>query len=149
MKNSNQDTTARKMVDHKKRIADITPEQPHVRTLRSMVWRQFRRHRVAMVAAAVLVVLTLAVYLAPVIAPYEFDAIDLKHVKEPPSKEHWLGTDDLGRDLLTRILYGGRISMSIGIFAALVATIFGSLVGAFAGFYGGATDNVLCPCSLS
>jgi peptide/nickel transport system permease protein len=143
MKNSNRDTADRNTSDQKREIADIIPEQPHVRTLRSMIWRQFRRHRVAMVAAVVLVLLTLAVYLAPVIAPYEFDAIDLKHVKEPPSKEHWLGTDDLGRDLLTRILYGGRISMSIGIFAALVATVFGSLVGAFAGFYGGATDNVL------
>ena len=96
-----------------------------------------------MAATIVMLILTAAVYLAPLIAPYEFDAIDLKNVKEPPSKEHWMGTDDLGRDLFTRILYGGRISLSIGIFSALVATVFGSLMGAISGYYGGAVDNSL------
>jgi peptide/nickel transport system permease protein len=90
-----------------------------------------------------MLILTAACYLAPLIAPYEFDAIDLKHVKEPPTQEHWMGTDDLGRDLFTRILYGGRISLSIGIFSALVATTFGSLMGAVSGYYGGSVDNVL------
>lgn len=127
----------------KTNVAQISREEPPVRSWRSMVWRQYRRHRVAMAATVVMLILTAAVYLAPLIAPYEFDAIDLKHVKEPPSKEHWLGTDDLGRDLFTRILYGGRISLSIGIFSALVATIFGSLMGAVSGFYGGSVDNLL------
>jgi peptide/nickel transport system permease protein len=83
------------------------------------------------------------IFAAPVIAPYKFDAIDLRSIRKPPSLAHLFGTDDLGRDLLTRILYGGRISLSIGIFSALVGTIFGSLVGALAGFYGGTIDNAL------
>lgn len=131
------------MTDKKSTVAQLAREDPPVRSWRSMVWRQYRRHTVAMAATIVMLILTAAVYLAPVIAPYEFDAIDLKNVKEPPTKEHWMGTDDLGRDLFTRILYGGRISLSIGIFSALVATIFGSLMGAVAGYYGGSVDNGL------
>ncbi len=131
------------MTDKKSTVAQLAREDPPVRSWRSMVWRQYRRHTVAMAATIVMMILTAAVYLAPVIAPYEFDAIDLKNVKEPPTKEHWMGTDDLGRDLFTRILYGGRISLSIGIFSALVATIFGSLMGAVAGYYGGSVDNGL------
>lgn len=127
----------------KNAVAQLAGEDTPVRSWRSMVWRQYRRHTVAMVATIVMLILTAAVYLAPVIAPYEFDAIDLKHVKEPPSKEHWMGTDDLGRDLFTRILFGGRISLSIGIFSALVATTFGSLMGAVSGYYGGSVDNTL------
>jgi peptide/nickel transport system permease protein len=113
------------------------------RSQRSRIWRQFRRHKPAMISAAVLSVLIIAVYLAPVIAPYEFDEIDLKNRKQPPTLEHWMGTDELGRDLFTRILYGGRISISIGIFAALIGTGFGALIGAISGFYGGVTDNAL------
>ena len=131
------------MVNKNSKTAQISREESPVRSWRSMVWRQYRRHTVAMIATFVMLVLTAAVYLAPLIAPYEFDAIDLKHVKEPPSREHWMGTDDLGRDLFTRILYGGRISLSIGIFSALVATIFGSLMGAVSGYYGGSVDNLL------
>jgi len=80
---------------------------------------------------------------APLIAPYPFDAIDLASIREAPSWQHWMGTDDLGRDLFTRVLYGGRISILIGIFSAVIGTGLGSLVGAVAGFYGGRTDNLL------
>jgi peptide/nickel transport system permease protein len=110
---------------------------------RAKFWRQFRRHRVAIIAAVILIALTVLVFLAPVIAPYKFEAIDLRNIRKPPNLKHLMGTDDLGRDLFTRILYGGRISLSIGLFSALVATIFGSLVGAAAGFYGGRIDNLL------
>lgn len=109
----------------------------------SMARRQFRRHKAAMISSVVLITLAGAVFLAPVIAPYEFDAIDLKSIRQPPMWGHIMGTDDLGRDLFTRILYGGRISLAIGIFSALVATLFGTLVGAVAGFYGSVVDNVL------
>jgi peptide/nickel transport system permease protein len=131
------------MADKDSSVTQISREEPPVRSWRSMVWQQYKQHKVAMVATVVMLILTAAVFLAPLIAPYEFDAIDLKHVKEPPSKEHWMGTDDLGRDLFTRILYGGRISLSIGIFSALVATVFGSLMGAVSGYYGGTVDNSL------
>ncbi len=107
------------------------------------MWYMFRRHKAAMISAAVLIIMVLAVYLAPLVAPYQFDAIDLKNIKAAPTLKHMMGTDDLGRDLFTRVLYGGRVSMTIGIVAALVGTLFGSLVGALAGFYGGRIDNIL------
>jgi peptide/nickel transport system permease protein len=93
-----------------------------------------------MVAVAVVSALCLA---APLIAPFEVDQIDLGSIRQAPSVGHWLGTDDLGRDLFTRILYGGRVSILIGLLAAVIGTGFGSLVGAVAGYYGGRVDNLL------
>ncbi len=109
----------------------------------AMFWRQFRRHIPALISIVVLVFLAILCFSAPVIAPYKFSAIDLRNIKQPPTLNHLMGTDDLGRDLFTRVLYGGRISLSIGIFAALVATAFGTMVGSLAGFYGGRLDNIL------
>jgi peptide/nickel transport system permease protein len=109
----------------------------------AMVWEQFRRHKPAVISIFVLMILALACYTAPIIAPYKFDAIDLRNTKQPPTLKHYMGTDDLGRDLFTRILFGGRISLTIGITAALAGTSFGTLIGAVAGFYGGRVDNTL------
>jgi len=108
-----------------------------------LAWEQFRRHKVAVLGSLVFIIMTIMCYLAPVIAPYEFDDIDLKNRKSAPTAEHIMGTDSLGRDEYTRVLYGGRISISIGIFSALVGTVLGTLVGALAGFYGGRLDNFL------
>ncbi len=102
-----------------------------------------RDHPAAVVALAVVVVMALACVAAPLIVAYEFDAIDLSGIRQPPSGAHWMGTDDLGRDLFTRVLYGGRVSILIGVLAALIGTGIGSLVGALAGFYGGRIDGVL------
>ncbi len=113
------------------------------RSQAGLIWRRFRRHRLAVLAASVLAIMVVLVVLAPIIAPYKFDAIDMAHIKEAPSPVHIMGTDDLGRDLFTRILYGGRISLTIGIFAALVGTTVGSLLGSLAGFYGGRLDNII------
>jgi len=107
------------------------------------VWRRLSRHRLAMVSAGVLLFLSAACALAPVLAPFEFDAIDLSSIRDAPSSEHWMGTDDLGRDLFTRILFGGRVSLLIGVLSAVIGTGFGSLVGALAGYYGGRVDDVL------
>ncbi len=85
----------------------------------------------------------LACAAAPLIAPYEFDAIDLSSIRQPPSPQHLMGTDDLGRDVFSRVLYGGRVSMLVGLLAAVVGTGLGTAVGAFAGFYGGRIDNLL------
>ena len=92
---------------------------------------------------AVVVVMTLACAAAPLLAGYEFDAIDLSSIRQPPSLDHWMGTDDLGRDLFTRALYGGRVSILIGVLSALIGTALGSAVGSGAGYYGGRLDNVL------
>ncbi len=107
------------------------------------VWPQLRQHRLAVASLIIVTLMTLICFAAPLIAPYEFDAIDLERIRQAPSLEHWMGTDDLGRDLLTRVLFGGRISILIGILAALFGTALGTLVGAVGGFYGGRIDNIL------
>ena len=108
-----------------------------------LFWRQFRRHRLAVISTAVLLLLAAMVILAPFIAPYAFDAIDPTQFRKPPSAAHIMGTDDIGRDLFTRLLYGGRISLAIGLFSALVGTGVGTLLGALAGYYGRGIDNFI------
>lgn len=107
------------------------------------VWKRLKRHRLALVSMGAVVVVSLLCLAAPWIAPFEFDQIDLGSIRQAPSFDHLLGTDDLGRDLLTRILYGGRVSILIGLLAAVIGTGFGSMVGAVAGYYGGRVDDAL------
>ena len=121
----------------------LTPQMRPPRTQTQIIWHKFRRHKAAVISGIVLIVMIIVCFGAPWIAPYEFDAIDLRSTRQPPSLDHLMGTDDLGRDAFTRLLYGGRISLTVGIFAALVATTIGAVLGAVAGFYGGGTDNVL------
>jgi len=110
---------------------------------KQLFWRQFRRHKLALLSGAVLLVLAALVILAPWIAPYSFDAIDPTQFRKPPSPAHIMGTDDIGRDLFTRLLYGGRISLAIGTFSAMVGTSVGTLMGSLAGYYGRALDNLI------
>ncbi|MBK5255052.1 MAG: ABC transporter permease [Vicinamibacteria bacterium] len=107
------------------------------------VWRRFTRHRAAAASLAWFALVALACLLAPALAPYPFDGIDLDSVRQPPSPSHWMGTDDLGRDVLTRMLFGGRVSILIGILAALLGTLLGTAIGASAGYYGGILDGIL------
>jgi peptide/nickel transport system permease protein len=116
---------------------------PDGRGMRALVWRRFKRHRLAMVSVVVVLVISAACAAAPVLAGYDFDAIDLGAIRQPPTLKHWMGTDDLGRDVFTRVLYGGRVSILIGVLSAVIGTGLGSLVGSTAGYYGGRTDNVL------
>ncbi len=109
----------------------------------AMFWRQFRRHIPALASVVVLGLLLAVCFAAPLIAPYKFDAIELRNARQPPSLKHLMGTDELGHDQFTRVLYGGRISLVIGLTAALVGTAFGTLMGAVAGYYGGRLDNLL------
>jgi peptide/nickel transport system permease protein len=96
-----------------------------------------------MVSVGVVLLISAACAAAPLLAGYDFDAIDLGAIRQPPTLKHWMGTDDLGRDVFTRVLYGGRVSILIGVLSAVIGTGLGSLVGAAAGYYGGRTDNVL------
>ena len=102
-----------------------------------------RRHRLAMVSLVIISLMTVVCLSAPLIAPYEYDAINLGSIREAPTLEHWMGTDDLGRDLLTRVLFGGRVSILIGMLAAVFGTVVGATIGMTAGFYGGRTDSAL------
>lgn len=109
----------------------------------SLFLRRFRRHRLAVLSVGIVVATAALCLAAPILAPFAFDQIDLASIRQPPSPGHWLGTDDLGRDLLTRILYGGRVSILIGLMAAVIGTGFGALVGSTAGYYGGRVDGAL------
>ncbi len=97
----------------------------------------------ALIAAGVVAVLIFAALFGPVIAPYDPVAIDLDHLREPPSGAHLLGTDSKGRDLLSRILAGSRITLVIGLTASLFSLSLGTLLGMTAGYFGGKTDTVM------
>ncbi len=106
------------------------------------VWRRFRRHPGAIVGAIVLGLLTLAVLLAS-LSPYDPEISDLSARFQPPSWQHPMGADALGRDLLTRVLYGGRISLLVGLLVVAISLAIGVPIGAVAGFYGGRVDTIL------
>ena len=102
-----------------------------------------RGHRLALLSAVVLGVIGAAALAAPWVAPYPFDVQDPTRLLQPPSLDHWLGTDRLGRDLLSRVIYGARVSMTLGVVTALIATACGIAYGMAAGYLGGRTDNLL------
>ncbi len=108
-----------------------------------LVWRRFKRHRLALIGLGLLLVLTLVSVFAPVLTHYGPDQINLLNSDLPPSPQHLLGTDDLGRDILTRLLYGGRISLLIGFFTMIVASVIGTLYGLVSGYFGGYVDILM------
>ena len=114
-----------------------------VRTPAQQALRRFRKNRIAMIGAILLIVLALFVLIGPFLSHYDPDKNDLFAILELPSSEHLLGTDAMGRDLLTRLMYGGRISLAIGLVSAVISMALGSLIGALAGYYGGAADGIL------
>src|SRR5690349_15001287 len=107
------------------------------------VWRRFRRHKLAVASAAIFALMVLAVAIGPLIWRVPINDIDFSAHLEGPSWNHPFGTDDLGQDLLARMLYGGRISLSVGLAAMLVAVIAGTAIGAVAGMSHGSVDAVL------
>jgi peptide/nickel transport system permease protein len=111
-------------------------------TMATMVWRRFRRHPGAIAGFIILSILVMGVILAP-LSPYDPEASDLPNRLQPPSLQHPFGTDALGRDLLTRCLYGGRISLTVGFMVVVIALVIGVPVGAIAGYFGGWLDNIL------
>ena len=113
----------------------LAPSERKQRTLWGDVWQRFRRHRLAMFGLVVFVVLILGFAIGPLIYTVDPETIDIIDSSQPPSVEHPFGTDDLGRDLLARNMYGGRISLSVGVVAMLVAMTFGTLIGILAGFF--------------
>ena len=106
-------------------------------------WRRFRKHRLAVLSAAVLGLMILAVLLGPLVWTVPIDDIDFSARLQPPSWDHPFGTDDLGQDILARVLYGGRISLAVGFAAMAVAVCVGTLVGAIAGMSRGRVDAAL------
>ncbi|MBE9039292.1 ABC transporter permease, partial [Oscillatoriales cyanobacterium LEGE 11467] len=116
---------------------------PVSRTLWGDAWRRFRRDRMAMFGAIVILLIAIAVSIGPTIYSTPFDTIDFAKSTMDPSWQHPFGTNDLGQDQLARVLAGGRISLAVGVSAMLVAITLGTTIGAVAGFFGGITDTLL------
>jgi peptide/nickel transport system permease protein len=106
-------------------------------------WRRFRRHRLAVASALILLVIALAVGLGPLLWPVAINDIDFTARLQLPTLTHPFGTDDLGQDLLARMLYGGRISLSVGLAAMMVSLLVGTLIGAISGISRGSIDAAL------
>jgi peptide/nickel transport system permease protein len=115
-------------------------------TVRQIFWRRFFRHRLAFFSLTFLLLLCLVSVAAPLVEFWlgvDGNLVDLFNAKQRPSLQHPLGTDELGRDLLVRLLYGGQVSLVVGLAAALCAAVIGTLLGLTAGYYGGRLDGLL------
>ncbi|MDF2905968.1 MAG: ABC-type dipeptide/oligopeptide/nickel transport system, permease component [Herbinix sp.] len=106
------------------------------------VWRRFRRHKLALISLTILTIIVLAALLAPFIAPYDPDKIVGTFSGKPNSK-NWLGTDQIGRDVLSRLLYATRISLLVGVLATVISTIIGVVLGLVSGYFGGVIDMII------
>ncbi|MCH9011527.1 MAG: ABC transporter permease [Proteobacteria bacterium] len=116
------------------------------RSVGAILWRRFLEHRLAvgsLIALVALALLSLAAPLAEAALGLDATKVDLLSLKQPPSAEHPLGTDELGRDLLLRLLYGGQVSLFVGIVAAFCAALIGTAIGLLAGYFGGTLDTAL------
>ena len=116
---------------------------PSGQGLWSLAWARFRRHRMALFGLAVLALVAGSAVLAPAITPYSPTALDPDHSLAPPSRQHLLGTDDLGRDEFSRVVYGGRVSLLVGLTAMLVGSAIGVVLGSVAGYAGGWVDTLV------
>ena len=112
-------------------------------TFASAVKRLWRENKLAAASAIVILLFILAAILAPVLTPYTFDSMDLHNRLTPPSRAHLLGTDEAGRDVLTRMLYGSRVSLLVGIVPTVISMLAGAILGIIAGYNGGRTDAVI------
>ncbi len=136
------------------RRGDPDTDLAHVAAVRknATVWSRFKRHRLAMIGLTILIVLAAVSVFAPLLTKYSPTAIDLSAYRLGPSREHWLGTDTAGRDVYTRLLYAGRVSLAVGIVAVAIYTVIGAVLGVLAGYYGGWVDATimrLCDVVLS
>ncbi|MBE7552262.1 MAG: ABC transporter permease [Anaerolineales bacterium] len=109
-------------------------------------WHSFKRQPMGLIGLVMLIIIILVALLAPLLAPYDPKAavrVTLDDIYAPPNAQHWLGTDDAGKDVLTNLIYGSRVSLTVGFFAAFISLIIGGLIGIVAGFYGGQVENFL------
>ena len=125
-------------------LASVEEESPWM-----IIWRRFRKHKLALAGIAVIIVISLACFLAPWVAPYDpihdiaKDENGQIIKNDPPSLEHLMGTDNIGRDVFSRLLYAGRISLLVAFIVTFSAILIGVSVGAVSGYYGGVTDDVI------
>ena len=106
-------------------------------------WRRFKQNKIALAAGILLLILIFFIIFGPAISGYNYEAMDQSAINQLPSAEHWFGTDTLGRDLFARVWQGGRISIIIGLVAAAVSSIIGSIYGGIAAYFGGTVDDIM------
>ena len=106
-------------------------------------WRALSKNRLALIGGAIVLVLALIAVAAPLVSPHDPHKPDVKRILEPPSTRHWLGTDQIGRDVLSRMLYGARVSLAVGFVSVGIATAIGIALGAGAGYHGGVVDGAV------
>ena len=123
------------------RVSATTVSRPQSQL--TIVWRQLRRNRAAMIGAVLISLEILIAVFAPVVAPYDPIEQSIYDALQPPSAAHWLGTDEVGRDILSRIIYGTRISLRVGLLAVGIGSAIGVTLGLIAGFYGKLADNLI------
>lgn len=121
----------------------VTLHAEEPRELKNRALRRFMKHRLAMISCVVLLLIALVSLFAGNLAPYGYGQIDLNASGMPPSTTHAFGTDRVGRDIFTRTLYGGQVSLAVGVGATLISTVIGTLIGALSGYYRGWVDGVL------
>jgi len=116
-------------------------------TKTSSLWKQnlrhFKKNKFALGGFFFIVFMLLFSFVGPLVSPYLPDKLDALMINTPPNFTHWMGTDQLGRDILTRLMFGGRISLTIGIASMTLSVIIGTIMGAISGFYGGIIDNII------
>ena len=113
------------------------------RSFGRQTWDRFRRHKLAAIAAIILVLLVISFWVGPMLSPYEFDEINIVDLDQGPSLAHPFGTDDIGRDLMVRTFKGGQFSIRIALLVAILTTLIGAVIGAVAGYFGGIVDIFL------
>jgi len=117
--------------------------KPKVLTPAKITWNKLKRNKLAVFGTIILSLLILLSIIAPIISPYGRDTVDLLNIESAPTAKHILGTDELGRDIFTRIIYGGQVSLSVGVLATLIQLAIGISLGAIAGYFGGITDKII------
>ncbi len=111
--------------------------------LSRIIWRRFKRNKLAVGGGILVLLLFIIAFLAPLLSPYDPGEINVKNILLSPSKAHLLGTDELGRDILSRMIWASRISLKVGFVAMGIAILIGIILGALAGYYGGRIDNLI------
>lgn len=130
------------MAEHTSSLANVAAA-PAVHSSGRALWRRFTRRPAALFGLVMIVLFLAAALAAPLIAPYSPDEADFFRARQAPSGDHWLGTDELGRDMFSRLLYGARVSLRIGLIAVGIGVGVGVPLGLIAGYYGGMIDNVI------
>lgn len=132
--------------DHKQQqvytgsAADVSEE---ILTPGKIAWRRLKKNKLAIIGFIILALLIFGAVFSPYLTPYEWNETNVLNTNAPPDSEHLLGTDSMGRDTLTRLLYGGRISLTVGLVATSLIIFIGTIAGGIAGYYGGKIDNII------